>query len=78
LNEQCISCEIWVGRGEEADGGEREEEKVDPDAHLGKYEKMMKEMGGQEACELRAAEWIKFAAHVRRKAQRELEVAVCA
>ena len=60
-----------VTEEEEPGGGEREEEKVDPDAHLGKYEKMMKEMGGQDACEQRAAEWIKLAAHVRRKAKRD-------
>lgn len=60
-----------IAEEEEEEGGEREEQKVDPDAHLGKYEKMMKGMGGEEACEQRANEWVKFAAHVRRKAKRD-------
>lgn len=45
--------------------------KPDPDAQLGKYELMIKKFGGEELCEKKAEEWIKFAAYVRKKAKRE-------
>ena len=47
---------------------------VDPDAALGKYELMVKKMGGDEACALKAEEWVKFAELVRRKAKRDTDL----
>ena len=43
----------------------------DPDARIGPYEAMVKKLGGEGVCEKKAAEWIKFAAFVRKKAKRE-------
>ena len=47
---------------------------VDPDAALGKYELMVKKMGGDEVCAIKADEWVKFAEFVRRKAKRDTDL----
>ena len=46
----------------------------DPNAGLGKYELMLKKMGGEDVCEKRADEWIKFAEHVRKQSKRDRDL----
>jgi len=56
---------------EATEAGAAEVAVPDPDSRLGPYEAMIKKLGGEEVCEKKAAEWIKFAAYVRKKAKRE-------
>ena len=63
----ATTIEEGTAEGAAEEGGDMEDE----DAHLGKYEKMMKKMGGNEECQKKAAEWIKLAAVVRKQSKRD-------